>query len=417
MHRVPQPRSRPASLFPPNRRSHVRSASLPSQLHTLPSHTSIPRPALDPLSVEELALLPICALPAHRAVRTFSDLIAPPGKGSSKSDEKSPPRILVLQGHDSVGAMAVQMLSRRGAKVSVQVPTSAVHTPDEDTSALSDEEFYVIPNGSPDKQPESSQPRQSLRERVEARLRSWGAEVILVGQPLEVIQQLVEERESYDAILDTVGGEDIWQAGQKLLLTTPVSNEDPFTPIPRRPTSPIAVTPGTRRGSSIDGRPSDLKEKRRRFHAQFTTIVGDNPSRPIPTAQDNLWSGFRSLRRTGSVKSSKSRSNLPLSPSRESFLSIATRTDKGDSKPAVKRMVSYAWVSVTADVDFEGEDIRDSLGAVVGMVEEGWIRPWIGDSAEKVVPFEKSPSVFRRNAAGPVGLMKDGGTCSVKIVG
>ena len=31
--------------------------------------------------------------------------------------------------------------------------------------------------------------------------------------------------------------------------------------------------------------------------------------------------------------------------------------------------------SVAADVDMEGEDVRDSLGAVVRMAEAGWLRP------------------------------------------
>ena len=40
-----------------------------------------------------------------------------------------------------------------------------------------------------------------------------------------------------------------------------------------------------------------------------------------------------------------------------------------------RRVVGYAWVSVAADVDFEGEDVRDSLAAVMRMAEAGWLRP------------------------------------------
>ena len=75
--------------------------------------------------------------------------------------------------------------------------------------------------------------------------------------------------------------------------------------------------------------------------------------------------------------------------------------------------------------DYEGEDVRDSLSEVVRMVEEGWIRPWAGgqdgadedeELARKMVPFDKAPEVFRRGAEGPVGVLKDGGTCVVRIV-
>ncbi len=71
-----------------------------------------------------------------------------------------------------------------------------------------------------------------------------------------------------------------------------------------------------------------------------------------------------------------------------------------------------------ADVDFEGEDVRDSLGALISMVEQGWIRPWVGDSREgsKVVPFDQAPAAFRRHGDATVGLLKDGGTCIVKVV-
>src|ERR1700689_961203 len=57
------------------------------------------------LMLEELALLPLAGGPAHRAVRTFASVEA----GAS-----STPRALVLRGHDGAGAMAVQMLARRG---------------------------------------------------------------------------------------------------------------------------------------------------------------------------------------------------------------------------------------------------------------------------------------------------------------
>jgi len=96
----------------------------------------------------------------------------------------------------------------------------------------------------------------------------------------------------------------------------------------------------------------------------------------------------------------------------------------GGKQKGAKRTVGYSWVSVATDVDFDGEDVRDSLGAVVGMVEDGMMRPWVGDTdfddggiEGRVVPFERAPEVFRRDLTGPRGLLKDGGTCVIKIGG
>ena len=111
----------------------------------------------------------------------------------------------------------------------------------------------------------------------------------------------------------------------------------------------------------------------------------------------------------------------PPPPSPPGSASVALLTRRGTSKGAQKRVVGYAWVSVAADVDFEGEDVRDSLAAVVRMADAGWLRPpCAGAEGEpdpgKVVPFERAPEVFRRGLVGPLGLLADGGTCVVRIV-
>ncbi|KAI0786474.1 hypothetical protein C8Q75DRAFT_275767 [Abortiporus biennis] len=414
VHRAPQPRPRPTSLFPPsNRRSHVRSASLPQHMNSSPSHSNPPVPAWDPFSIEELALLPLCALSAHRAIRTFSDVIASSKPSSSSGMEHQPRTILILQGHDGPGGMAAQMLSRRGVRIVVQVPASVVHSSDDDSSALSDEETRIIIRRNPDKQSmtPNSLRKRTLRERVEARLRNWGVEELCIGEPLEVLQRLLREGCSFDAILDTVGGSEVWELSQKLLLTDPPIVFSDFMP-----TTPVNESPKKR---SMDSRRIAEKKERKRYYTQFTTLVGHNPDRPIPSAHDNLLSGFRSLRRTDSKSVKMGPSGLSVSSSRESFMSTTTLSGSLDGKPKVKRIANYAWINVTADVDFEGEDIRDSLGVVVGMVEEGWIRPWIKDGEDdgsgKIVSFDKCPEVFRRDSAGPVGILKDGGTCVVKI--
>ena len=59
----------------------------------------------------------------------------------------------------------------------------------------------------------------SRREQVEARLRAWGAEDICVGEPLDVLRRFAEEGQSFDAILDTVGG--VQGAGEELTWLKP----------------------------------------------------------------------------------------------------------------------------------------------------------------------------------------------------
>ncbi|KAH8074928.1 hypothetical protein BXZ70DRAFT_902711 [Cristinia sonorae] len=395
LHRAPQPRSRPTTLFPSavNRRSHVRSMSLPSHLHELPSINGISVGTFNQLSIEELALLPLNALPAHRAVRTLADAIASPTL-PRRPEGDAGPTALVLHGHDGPGSMVVQMLIKRGVRVWAQVPQSAVPVsrdgPSENTNGTETNGRAVEP---PLKRSGSTkQPSHPKSTAVEARLRAWGAQHVCIGDAFEVIARLATEGQCFDAVVDTVGGANIWTESQKLLL----------------------------------GIPSHGNVKDISTHAQFTTLIGDNPDKPIPTAQDNLRTGFRSFGRTLTVPLPED-PNVQMSPSKGSAISLPLSRKHSRQQSisrsrttTVKRTVGYAWVSVAADVDYEGEDVRDALGSVVGMVEEGWIRPWIGDEGNleerRVVPFERSPEIFTRDNAGPVGLLRDGGTCVVRIV-
>lgn len=366
------------------------------------------------MTIEELALLPICGLPAHRAIRTFADVISPAKPKPDNGESAKHARILVLQGHDGPGALAVQMLSHRGVKVWVQVPDSVAR----DDSTSGDDEDTDGPGPSA---PASM--KETRFDRLEARLRAWGAEAICVGEPLEVLERLAQDGRSFDAILDTIGGTDVWEAGRTLLLVDP-EQDTTLQNIPTSPSSPSTAPSGT--SSSGKSKASSSSNKRSFTLTQFTTLVGDNPARPIPSAQDHLRSGFRSLKRTMSTSSrsrssspTKSSSNSLRSPSKDSLGPLMRRSTSTKVKTP-KRTISYAWVSVAADLDFEGEDVRDSLGAVVSMVEEGSVRPWVGesndDSVSRVVPFDKAPEVFRRDGDGPVGPLRDGGTCVVRIV-
>ena len=395
------------------------------------------------MTIEELALLPLCALPAHRAIRTCQDVLSP-GKARPNADDGRTRKLhaLVLQGHDGAGALAVQMLARRGVNVSVQVPDGAArddanegresdNEDEEDSANATPIHKQHTSSSSPSKAKDKGKgketardtaPQQTRFDRLEGRLRAWGAEDICVGAPLEVVERLVEDGRSFDIVLDTVGGTEIWEMCRKLLLADP--EQDPTRHHPLVDDS-NTLSPSV--GGSGLTRASSRANHKMLALTQFTTLVGDTPSKPIPSAHDTLRSGFRSLRRSatskskergrdGSVSPTKSSTSLALpltSPSKDSLGSVLKRGNSWRGRPkAPKRTVSYAWVSVAADVDYEGEDVRDSLSEVVRMVEEGWIRPWAGgqdgadedeELARKMVPFDKAPEVFRRGAEGPVG--------------
>ncbi|KAI0922011.1 hypothetical protein AcW2_006825 [Taiwanofungus camphoratus] len=370
IYRSPQPRSRPISLFPPRRRAGTRALSLPPS-----SLASSPLAPKQPLSLEELALLPLCGIPAHRAVRTFADVLA-----SRRSREaEGRPHALILMGHDGAGAMAAQMLGKRKVRVSVQIPESAVQD-------IMSAEGEVDPSEVGYK-----------RERVEGRLRAWGVEEICVGEPLSVLERLVDEGRSFDAVLDTVGGACIWEAAQKLLVLSPSSMASRSSPT----LSALSSSEDAAHSGSDSGH--EPKPEDRPSHAQFTTLVGDYPERGVPKAGDNIRSGLRSMRRAMSTSSGSTKA--PSS-------SRLTKKEK-----VLKRTVGYSWINVSADVDFDGGDVRDALSAVLEMSGGGSIRPWTGceEDEDKVVTFENAPEVFRRDSSGPRGVLGEGGTCVVKI--
>ena len=68
-------------------------------------------------------------------------------------------------------------------------------------------------------------------------------------------------------------------------------------------------------------------------------------------------------------------------------------------------------MSVAQDVDWDGEDVRESLRTVLAMALEGGARPWTG----LVVPFERSPNVFVQGTADS-GALGCGRTVVVNVV-
>lgn len=376
------------------------------------------------LGIEELSLLPLCAVPAHRAVRTFNEVL-----NSRLSRARRPHgrlKAFITNGHDGAGEIAVQILRQKNVAVSVQIP--AAYTPIVADKMTANGQANPVANGkAPETTTTSRKPSQEECELLEARLRAWGVEEIHIGDPLMVVQSLAAEKQSFDLFLDTIGGQEMWEYAQRLLLTEPAD-----LPPPTSPTSPSENTTNTDQEATPKPKKQDSNSKGSVSHAHFCTLVGDHPTRPFPTAQDNIRSGFRSLRRAIST----SRPTTPGIPSSaaSSSTSVAAKdaapapaavdgsVGKAKGKRTSKRSVGYSFVNPVADVDYQGEDLTESLSVVLEMVENGWIRPWIGDDGEagtggKVVLFEQSPEVFRRNATGPVGLLASGGTCVVKIAG
>jgi NADPH:quinone reductase-like Zn-dependent oxidoreductase len=320
LHRVPYPRM-PSNSANPDMASHAQA-----------------------LKLEELALLPLAGIPAYRAVRTFMPI---------EADATAPPRALVLRGQEGAGAMAVQLLARRGWRVSVHVPV-----PTRLPTVVGLAPFYVD---------EESRRTEHLDE-TEDTIRAWGAEEVLFVRQhdddpegrdgaVKLMQRLLEEGEEFDGVLDTIGGKDVWDSGEALL--------------------------------TGHGRSSE---------AQFTTLMGDTPERIIPSTGDLFKSGVRSTKKHGSGGAAASR-RLSVDN-----LTIDGRKTKGKGK------VRYAWVIINQDVDWEGEDIAESLRVVIrGAVVQDGVRPRIVD--DKIVPFEKTPEVF---VGGNLG---SGGAFVVKVVG
>ena len=125
-----------------------------------------PQPAAD-LTLEQIALLPLCGIPAHRAVASL-----PVNIGSYGS------RVLVLQSHRGPGALACQELKTRGVLVIGQIP----------------KENEVINR---------------------ALALSHGASSVIAEEPLAAISKCHDEE--FDAVLDSVGGGRIWDACRRVL--------------------------------------------------------------------------------------------------------------------------------------------------------------------------------------------------------
>ncbi|KAF8514823.1 hypothetical protein BU17DRAFT_31635, partial [Hysterangium stoloniferum] len=148
---------------------------------------------------EHLTLLSLSGVAAHRAVRTLSHL--PPAS-----------RVFVLNAHAGPGLLATQLLAARGIAVTAHVPGG-------------------------------------WGSGCERRARLAGAAEVRCGEIGEVVEGL--ETEKFDAVVDTVGGKNVWDMCRRVLCLS----------------------------------------------GQFTTLHGDTPHLPLPPPKAHFKSNMRSLRR------------------------------------------------------------------------------------------------------------------------
>ena len=336
-------------------RHHLHRAPQPSDpISTIIDPQSVEAPSF---SLESLALLPLIGVPAYRAIQSYA--------ATKSSLPSSSGTALVLRGQDGAGGFATLMLRAIGVNVIVQVEPSIVGL---DPSVTATSGPFMLFSPSDDKALGTNIPRR-LQE-VCARLRAWGVEGICIGAPQDVLHSLDVD---VDFVLDTVGGREIWHAAHALLAR---------------------------------GTPS-------RGPAQFTTIVGDAGSgKAVPTAQDHWRAGVRSLRRAMTINRGRASFVARQSPQNSSPSSSLL----GSTHTPSARTVGYAWVSCTADVDFEGGDVRDALGALLAMPALQHPSPdtlmGLGGEygAGRVLPFERAPEAFGG------AMLEGGGTAVIHIV-
>lgn len=205
-----------------------------------------------------------------------------------------------------------------------------------------------------------------------------------------LLAYLARTRVHFDAVIDTIGGREIWEAGRTLLS--------------------LPVHDATR--SSVEG--------------QFTTLVGDASDCVVSTASDHFRAAVRALR----IGKAKDTLHIQDDPT---FFHSAVGPAGGKKRKKMKpRPVNYAWVNIMSDVDWDGADVQDSLGAVLAMAVEQGVRPSVGlanfsdvsDNAKgkmravstdaipgKAVAFENTPQVFVHGSG-----LEHGGTIVSRIV-
>jgi hypothetical protein len=293
-------------------------------------------------------------------MRTF-DLASGEGSGDAI-------RVLVLGGLGAVGGIVGRLLVAKGCRVVAWTAgwQRAREIRNQSVWASSDKDAQAPLSGT-----------KGSREEAEASLLRWGCEEVLFGNAdweededkgaVKILEELLGDGEAFDAVLDCVGGKNVWEAAERLLSLTPSSSPD------------------------------------RASIKQFTTVIGDSPERPIPSALDHYKAGARS--RSASIVSGGN-----------------VAKEKG-AKTLKRWKVGYSWVNPSQDVDFDGEDVRSSIAGILqarerrgglglGLDDDAWT--WTG--AGTVIPFERAPEVF---VGGEVGRARfcGGGVAVIRVVG
>ncbi|KAJ6463199.1 hypothetical protein C8R47DRAFT_992720 [Mycena vitilis] len=394
---------------PPSSRPSSRQRNHPPAQKRMRAAPPVPPPP-PPLDLAELALLPLAGVAALRAVRTLAGAYQGTGTGSDAArwkeaeapltpeGELADPftprpasirstagaggtgrrRALVLNGHAGTGGLVARILARRGWRVCVHAPGSLAPLD-----------------------------RAHMR-RVQARARAWGVEEVVFddggcaadvlrphpggngeedggrGAAVRAIERLIGDGDEFDAVVDCVGGREVWEAGERLLARAG--------------------------GEAAHGH---ARGKRK----QFTTTVGDCPARPVPTAKDNFRAGLRALKGASAPAPPKEKEGK-----KSRFLPKSSSSSKSSSKAksgggAAAHVVSYAWVSAAQDVDWEGEDVRDSLGGVVRMALEEGVRPVVEEGVRAALPFERAVEVFECAGIGIGAGVLRGGSVVVRVAG
>jgi hypothetical protein len=212
-------------------------------------------------TIEELALLPLCGVPAFRALRTFLASLS-----DSPTGEK--PRILILRGEEGTGSLVGQALAKLGWHIVVhsRIPEDGNPSGSSSSTPASSQEGLSRSLRSAGSEDSAPLPSWMCIDpgALETRVKEWGAERVIFGDELDVISRLTADKSpgsAFDGILDTVGGKALWEAGERLLA------------------------------------PRSSKHR-----TLFTTVVGDTPGRVIPTNRSNFLSSLRTWGRGGDGK-------------------------------------------------------------------------------------------------------------------
>lgn len=283
----------------------------------------------------------------------------------------------MLNAHDGIGGLLAQSLAQMGVDVIAHVfadavpvvssastpviapePRKFVSSNDSSDEDEDEDEDERTPGNSIPSSPTTATGPTSFPLTNADRARHYGASPpIMAGDALVVLAAAQEA--SVDFVLDTAGGRRIWDAARWVLV------------------------PG----------------------GQFTTLVGDKGHLSPAYEGSSLKSSMRSIRsamsRRDSTSSSKSKSKASAKDSdkeKERRKASGSKDGKG-----------YEWVMPNAELDTEGEDVRDSLAAVAQLASQGRMVPLHCPA----VPFEQTPDAFIARAKE----LANGGCFVVKLIG